>query len=230
MLVERGMEPKHVAARTGGSLAQITGLLASAPGRALLEELRAEREFQIMEQRDLIRSARPEALKTLIEARGDKDASWTTRIKAATELLDRDVDGVFTKTSRSEVSGRIELGYNREGWLDHTQNVLNDVGAAPGDVINASYGDVPVTSELDDEDAEQDEARPVEPVEPVPHAPTVATSFHLNASAPVTAERIIPKKMTKAERSAMNKAAWAAQQEAKKAARRAARANAEGDG
>ena len=226
MLVERGLDAKHVAARTGGSLAQITALLASEPGRALLDELRAEREYKIIEQREVMRAARPEALNTLIAARVAPDATWANRIKAATELLDRDVDGVFTKTSRSEVSGRIELGYNRDGWLDHTQNVLTEAGAAPEDVINASYGDVPVTSELDDEGEDQPDA-PV--VEPVPHVPLVATSFHLNASAPVTAERIIPKKMTKAERSAMNKALHAAQQEAKKAARRAARADAEGD-
>ena len=231
-LVERGMTLKSVAAKTGGALHQITGLLESEAGRQLLESLRAQREYEILEQRDMMRSARDGGIRVLVAAQTAKDATWTNRIAAATKSIEFDPDHLFVKTERKEVSGRIEHGYDRNGFLSRTEDILVEACAGPTnpDELRRLYGEDAVLELEPDPDPIEVETVTAE------SAGTGGSSFHLSAMRPASGDRRVDRAPTRAEKKMINKQLWKQKQaaareisHAQKVARMAAKEGA-GDG
>ncbi len=141
-LCERGIDPRMIAAKFGCSLAQIHGLLQSEAGRQTLEELRAEREFKLLEEREEFIKGRKKASAVLTAVLDDPDAKWADKIRAANTILDRDPEQLFSKTERREVLNRVEIGYDRNAFLEHIGEVLGQVECLPARVLEARYVEV----------------------------------------------------------------------------------------
>lgn len=152
-LIERGVDIQMVAAKMGMGVSELQILLQEPECQQELENLRAEREFRLLCEQDAFREARGKAAAALVAVLDDPDAKYADKIKAANTILDREPDRLFAKTERKEYVGRVELGYDRNSFLEHTGRVLGKVGCLPGRVLQSRYlDDAVVTDGVGEED------------------------------------------------------------------------------
>lgn len=249
--IERGISADSVAAQLGRSLEWVQEVLRSEGGRYALLELRAQREYNMLIERESWIGARKRASSFLTSAFDDPNATFSNKLSVAQQILDRDPERAFTKVERKEVTTHHEIGFNRQQFTEHLGTVLGQVGCLPATVLEARYTDVSsrvlpdtpveVTEEVSLPDiAPADQAALALVEEEVGDsggdcfdedeyegddamAPEVTGDFKRDQEAFFAArEEELGRKLTKDERRELNRQLWRERNRAKTRARRAA--------